>query len=238
MDLLQANSFVILMSNFFVIYTETPWDELGTEQLSQVRLLSLKSVFKSFPIIELTFFDDLTSKIRDYVHYSKMKTIKRIVGPQNEDYSISDWVFIWAFDKERRVYQFLFQNVVEKEESKAILVALAPPEIAKLFSKHGKGAILRTLSILNDPSIINFLMILYAKGKSIAEEQKDLTFNKRYLENLRRADLLRQMPNIRGDWFPAYQPRCPICNTYMTELDGYKVGFGKIICPKCGYEKI
>jgi len=136
------------------------------------------------------------------------------------------------------MYQFLLQHVIEEEKSQAVLVGLAPPELAKLFSKHGKGAILRTLSLLNDPPTINFLMVLYAKGKSIAEEQKDLTFNKRYLDNLRRADLLKKMPNIRGDWFPAHQPRCPVCNTFMNELDGYKVGFGKIICPKCGYEKI
>lgn len=225
------------MTDYFVIYTETPWDELETEQLTQVRLLSLKSVFKSYPVIEQKFFDDLSLKINDYIHYSKMKTIRRIVGPNNEDYSISNWNFIWAFDKKRRIYQLLFQNVKEKEKSQMILVALAPPELAKLFSKFGKGAIHRTFSLLNDPSTISFLIVLYAKGKSIAEEEKAITFNKRYLENLRQADLLSRMPNIRGDWFPTYQPRCPVCNSFMTELDGYKVGFGKLICPKCGYEK-
>ena len=224
------------MSSFFDVYTETPWDELGTSQMSHIRMLSLKSVFKSYPIIEQTFFDDLSSKIKDYVYYSSMKTIGRIVGPNNEDYDIVDWNFIWAFDKERRMYQFLFQNIKEKEESQAILVALAPPELAKLLAKHGKRAILRTLSILNDPSTIKFVMVLYAKGKSIAEEQKALTFNKRYLERLRQADLLSKMPNIQGQWFPSIQPRCPVCNAFMT-VNGYKVVFGKPICPKCGYGK-
>ncbi len=240
MNLLQSNSYLLLMTDYFVIYTETPWDELETKQISQVRLLSLKSVFKTYPIIEEKFFNDLSSKINDYIHYSKMKTIRRIIGPNNEDYSISNWNFIWAFDKKKRMYQLLFQNVEEREEEKTkmILVALAPPELAKLFSKYGKGAIHRTFSLLNDPSTISFLMILYAKGKSIAEEEKAITFNKRYLENLRRADLLSKMPNIHGDWFPSYQPRCPVCNALMTELDGYKVGFGKLICPKCGYEKM
>ena len=65
-----------------------------------------------------------------------MKTIKRIVGPQNEDYDISNWSFIWAFDKDMRMYQFLFQYVIEEEKSHAVLVALAPPELAKLFSKY------------------------------------------------------------------------------------------------------
>jgi len=225
------------MSRFFVVHTETPWDGLGTGQISHIRLLSLKSVFKSYPIIEQPFFNDLSYKIKDYIHYSSMKTIRRIMGPNNEDYDIVDWNFIWAFDKERRMYQFLFQNIKEKEESQAILVALAPPELAKLLSKHGEGAILRTLSLLNDPSTIKFVMVLYAKGKSIAEEQKAVTFNKRYLERLRQADLLSKMPNIQGQWFPSIQPRCPVCNALMT-VNGYKVVFGKPICPKCGYGKI
>jgi hypothetical protein len=236
MNLLQANNFVLLMNSFFVVYTETPWDDLGTLQMSQIRLCSLKRVFKAYPIIEQTFFDDFSSKMNDYVQYSSMKTIRRIIGPNNEDYDISNWSFIWAFDNERRMYQFLFQNVKENEESQAVLVALAPPELVKLFSEHGKGAIQRTLSILNNPSAIRFLMVLYAKGKSIAEEQQALTFNKRYLERLRQADLLSKMPNIQGQWFPSFQPRCPVCNAFMT-VNGFKVVFGKPICPKCGYGK-
>ncbi len=51
------------MTDFFNIYTETPWDNLKANQLTQIRVLSLKSVFKTYPVIEPSFFDDLNSKI-------------------------------------------------------------------------------------------------------------------------------------------------------------------------------
>jgi hypothetical protein len=48
------------MNEFFKIYTYTPWDGLSTKELVDVKLLSVKSVFDSFPIIEKQFFDDLS----------------------------------------------------------------------------------------------------------------------------------------------------------------------------------
>ena len=45
------------MNDFFSIYTHTPWDNLRKNELIEVRLFSLKSIFKSFPVIESMFFD-------------------------------------------------------------------------------------------------------------------------------------------------------------------------------------
>ena len=74
------------MTDFFNIYTEIPWDNLKTNQLTQIRVLSLKSVFKTYPVIEPSFFDDLNSKIININHYMWVESIKRITGPKNEDY--------------------------------------------------------------------------------------------------------------------------------------------------------
>ncbi|MFX0187496.1 MAG: hypothetical protein ACFE8A_07150 [Candidatus Hodarchaeota archaeon] len=226
------------MSSFFVIYTETPWDGLNTNELTQVRLLSLKSLFKSFPIVEKEFFDDLLSKAYNYDHYSITKSIKRIIGPNKEDYDISSFNFIWAFDNKNRMYQFLFQNVNKKDNLRAILVALAPPELAKLFEHHQNKAIVRVLSLLNTPSKVNFLMILTPKGKSLAEEQQIFEYYKRNMGKFKFINKLKTMPNIRGDWFPSNEPRCPICNTFLTEIQDYRIGFGKLVCPQCGYKKV
>ena len=74
------------MTDFFNIYTETPWDNLKTNLLTQIRTLSLKSIFKTYPVIEPSFFDDLNSKIININHYMWVESIKRITGPKNEDY--------------------------------------------------------------------------------------------------------------------------------------------------------
>ena len=221
------------MSNFFKIYTLTPWDSLNLNTLTEVKLYSLKNIFKTFPIIEPEFLDDILSNLYKFKHYSWIESIKRIVGPKAEDYDIKPWNLLWGMDNERRIYQLLMQ----KSEEKAILVALAPPELGKLFKQFKKEAILRTLSLLNNPHKMKFLMVLAPKGKSIAEEQQLLQINRKDLEKLKFVDMLKQMPNIKGQWFPEYSPRCPNCNNLITEIKGFNVGLLKFICPYCGYKK-
>ncbi len=221
------------MSNFFKIYTLTPWASLNSKILTEVKLYSLKNIFKTFPVIELEFFDDILSNLYKFKHYSWVESIKRILGPNAEDYDIKPWNFVWGMDNERRIYQLLIQ----KSEEKAILVALAPPELGKLFKQYKKEAILRTLSLLNNPNKMKFLMVLAPKGKSIAEEQQLLQVNKKNIEKLKFNNIFKQMPNIKGQWFPEYSPRCPNCNKLITEIKGFNVGLVKFICLYCGYQK-
>ncbi|MFX1361794.1 MAG: hypothetical protein ACFE8T_15825 [Promethearchaeota archaeon] len=225
------------MNDFFSIYVHTPWDKLPNNNLTSVKLISLKSIFKTYPVIEPSFFDDLSSNLSKHNHYSWYESIKRIIGPNKEDYDIKDWNFIWAIDNERRMYQFLFQKITSDKDSQRILVALAPPELGKLFAQYKRDAILRTLSLINNPEKTKFLIVLTPKGKSIAEEHQLIRVNKQDLDQLKMINMLKQMPNIKGQWFPSFEPRCPICNEVLTTIKDYKVGFGKIVCPHCGYEK-
>ena len=72
--------------------------------------------------------------------------------------------------------------------SQATLVALAPPELGKLFDQYKKEAILRSLSLLNNPKKMKFLMVLAPKGKSVAEDQQLLQVNKNDLEKFKFKD--------------------------------------------------
>ena len=224
------------MSGFFNVKLFTPWDSLNSKNLTQVKLFSLQNIFKSFPVIEPGFFDDLLSNLYKFKHYSWTECIKRIVGPNDEDYDLSSFDFIWAYDDQNRMYQFLFQKIEKKETSQAILAALAPPELGKLFKHHKDEAILRILTLLNDPKKMKFLMVLAPKGKSIAEEQQLLQVGKKDLEKLKFNAMLKQMPNIKGQWFPEHSPRCPNCNKVFREIKGLNVGLLKLKCPYCGYQ--
>ena len=224
------------MSNFFSVFTYTPWDNLNTKVLAEVKLLSLKNIIKTFPVIEPGFFDDLLSNMYNFNHYSWVECIKRIVGPKDEDYDIKPWNFIWGMDHERRIFQFLIQKVKKEfKDSQAILVALAPPELGKLFNQYKEGAILRTLSLLNNPKKMNFLLVLAPKGKSITEEQQLLQINKIDLEKLKFNNMLKHMPNIKGQWFPTIDVKCPICNGPLTQVYSHKVG---LVCQRCGFKKV
>ena len=132
----------------------------------------------------------------------------------------------------------MFQKIKDAAASHAILVALAPPELAKLFQEHEKGAILRTLSLLNDPKKIRFLTVLGPKGKSIAEEQQLIQVSKTDLNKMKALNYMGKIPNIQGQWFPSFSPQCPICNELLVGMQNYQVGFGQLICPRCGYKKV
>ena len=141
------------MSNFFKIYTLTPWDSLNLNTLTEVKLYSLKNIFKTFPIIEPEFLDDILSNLYKFKHYSWIESIKRIVGPKAEDYDIKPWNLLWGMDNERRIYQLLMQ----KSEEKAILVALAPPELGKLFKQFKKAS-----ELLSE--IPDYIKVFYVSG--------------------------------------------------------------------------
>ena len=223
--------------NFFKVFTLTPWDSLNSEILTEVKLYSLKNIFTTFPVIEPEFFDDLLSNLYNYKQYSWVECIKRIVGPRDEDYDIKPWNLIWGMDKERRIFQFLFQKVKnDLKDSKATLVALAPPELGKLFSQHKEEAIFRTFSLLNNPQKMKFLMVLAPKGKSIAEEQPIFQINKGNLDKLKFENILKQIPNIKGEWILTSSPRCSNCGKEITEIKGVNVGFLKFKCPYCGHQ--
>ncbi|MFO8018102.1 MAG: hypothetical protein R6U96_05660 [Promethearchaeia archaeon] len=227
-----------MMNRFFSLYTLTPWETHTKDKLSEVKLLSIKRVFKTYPVIEASFFDDIVSKIYNNKEYSWYRTIRRIVGPQGEDYDITMWNFIWGVDKNGRLYQLLFQNKKKQGISQGILVALAPPELAKLFQQHKRGAIQRILNLLQTPSKMRFVTVLAPKGKSIMEEHEHDLFklDRDTLQKMKMSQRLKAMPNVKGEWFPTFKPRCPICNEVMTGLNNYKIGFGKLVCPRCGYQ--
>ncbi|HDZ17329.1 hypothetical protein LCGC14_1407610 [marine sediment metagenome] len=226
------------MSSFFSLYTFTPWDRLNSKKLAQIKLLSLKTIFKRFPVVEQAFFEDITSNIYKKTQYTWMRVIKRIVGPDGEDYNISSFNFIWAIDDQNRMYQLLFQKLGEKQNSQAILVALAPPELGNLLSEFKREAFHRILSLLNKPSNVKFLMVLAPKGKSVAEELQLLKVNKNYQEKFDHINQLKNMPNIQGQWFPTSKPKCPKCKEILSEDQVYSIGVGQSCCPNCGFRKI
>jgi hypothetical protein len=224
---------------FWNLYTYTPWDKKAANVISNIHLMSILKVFDKYPLIGSRFFDDIKLNIKNHSHYSFYKTIKRIINPQQKDYKIQAWNFIWAMDKKKRMYQFLFQKVKKDKKIMAVLVALAPMELVKLFSTHRKEGILKTLSLLTNPENMSFLTLLYPQGKSMAEESQKFNVADKNLDKIRFSNYLKQQPNVQGQWFPTFSPKCPVCGSIMKELDGYRVGFKrlKLVCPKCGYEK-
>lgn len=225
------------MKELFSVFVNAPWNKVKTKKLTEIRLLSLKSVFEKYPVVEPKFFEDLSENISKNLHYSWFECIRRIVGPDKEDYEIQNWNIIWAMDLDNRIYQFLFQKVGKSDESQAVMVGLAPPELGKLFSEYKNDAILRILSVLNNPKKIKFLMGLAPKGISLAVEQQLIQANKNDFDKLKFVNSLKEMPNIQGQWFFPRNPMCPACKGLLIEKMDEVKGFQKLECPQCGYER-
>ena len=226
------------MKELFSVFVYAPWDKLKTKKLTEIRLLSLKSIFEKYPVIESKFFDDLSNNIRKNVHYSWFDCIKRIIGPDKEDYDIQSWNIIWAMDTDNRMYQFLFQKIKDSEESQGVMVGLAPPELGELFSEYNSDAILRILSVLNNPEKIKFLLGLTPGGISLAEEQQQLIqANKNDLDKIKFVNNLKNIPNIQGQWFFPRNPMCPVCKGMLIEKKDHVKGYQKLMCPQCSYER-
>ncbi len=223
--------------SFFTIFTTTPW-ESQSEKLSEVKLLSTKTIFNAFPVLEKEFLDDLNILIAGKKHYSCFQTIRRVVGPDKEDYDIKNFRFIWVFDEKDRFYQYLIQIADSAQnQSKSILVAVAPPEIGKLLKNYGEDAIKKLFSLITTSTKIRLLIYLSPKGKSIAEELKTYNVSQKDLHNMNYIRSMANRYNLKGQWFPTFESRCPICNNVLTPLQDYRVGFGKLICLKCGYKQ-
>lgn len=225
------------MKELFSVFVNAPWDKVKTKKLTEIRLLSLKSVFEKYPVVERKFFEDLSENINKNMHYSWFECIRRIVGPDKKDYEIQNWNIIWAMDLDNRIYQFLLQKVEKSDESQAVMVGLAPPELGKLFSEYKNDAILRILSVLNNPKKIKFLMGLAPKGISLAVEQQLIKANKNELDKIEFVNSLKEVPNIQGQWFFPRNPMCPVCKGLLVDkMDDVKE-FQMLMCPNCGYER-
>jgi len=225
------------MKKLFSVFVYAPWDKVEIKKLTEIRLLSLKSVFEKYPVVESKFFEDLSENISKNMHYSWFECIRRILGPDKEDYKIQNWIVIWAMDLDNRMYQFLFQKVEDSDESQAAMVGLAPPELGKLFSEYKSDAILKILSVLNNPKKIKFLMGLAPKGISLAVEQQLIKANQNELDKIKFVNSLKEIPNIQGQWFFPRNPMCPVCKGLLIEKMDDDKGFQELMCPKCGYER-
>ncbi len=78
-------------------------------------------------------------------------------------------------------------------------------------------------------------MVLAPKGKSIAEEQQLLQINKQDLERLKFVNTLKKLPNIKGQWFPTSNLKCPNCNGPLSEVYTHEVG---LVCQRCGFKRV
>lgn len=217
----------------FVLSTGTSWQK----SLTKVQLEDMKEVFTPYPLVERKFFDDIIYHCRKETHYVVEMGLHEIVNSERRTMNPDLWILLWGKDFREREFQVLFERHPDYQGRGAIAAA-GPSDLVEFFAKMKQNAILPTLTLLNSPEKMKAVYVIVSRPKSYDEKQKA---QKNFQALSRFADWiekLKQTPNVEGKWFPHNAPTCPMCGGPLVGIqDQYRVGFGFMICPKCGHSQ-
>jgi hypothetical protein len=212
--------------NFVVSWLQGP----QTLQLTDIR-----DIYGTYPTISKLFFQHIVSNIQSDNRYFAESGLKRIIDSQNQEFEPHQWIFVWAEDFRGRYFYILFSRAADYGGNGA-LAAVGPLEFAEFLRGEGKPGVLATLTLLNRADKMKSVAVLVSSPKEAQEaKQKAMTPQLQQFSNW--IDGLKTTPNPKGQWFPAYAPQCPVCNTQLVGLEGYEVGFTSLVCPQCGFSK-
>lgn len=216
----------------FEIVTQVSWMK---NQLQKLKLTGLNEIFGTYPVIQKQFFKDLIANIEKYPHYWAEKGFK-VLLMGGKQYEPHDWIFIAATDFRDRTYQLLFSRSYELGGSGA-MAAAGPIEFTQFLKEVGKPAIVPTLSLINDHDKMKSVAIIISSPQEAQLSKQAMKGNLELQRFKAWVDQMKSTKNVDGQWFPTHEPICPICNERMIGIADIRVGFVKMICPRCGHEQ-
>jgi hypothetical protein len=200
------------------------------------QLTDVRDIYGTYPTIAKLFFQHLVTNIQTDNRYFAESGLKRIIDSQNQEYEPHQWIFLWAEDFKGRYFYILFSRAAEYGGNGA-LAAAGPLEFAEFLRGEGKPAILATLTLLNKKDMIKSVAVVVSSPKEAKEAKEKRASSPQMQQFSNWIDNLKLTPNVKGHWFPAYAPQCPVCNAQLVGLEGYEVGFTQLVCPQCGFTK-
>ncbi|MHA1744502.1 MAG: hypothetical protein ACTSWW_00795 [Promethearchaeota archaeon] len=213
------------------LLTKTSWQKTQTKLV----LMDMKEAISPYPLIERRYFDDLNALCRSHTTYNVEMGLLQIFNHTNQELNADFWILIWALDFQDRQFQLLIERHPDYEGRGAI-AGVGPNDFLEFLSGMKQNAILPTLTLLNSPEKMKSVVVVVSQPKSYKETRKEKSDYQALGRFQNWINQLKATPNVKGDWFPANAPTCPVCGSPVVGIaDGYKVGFGFLICPECGY---
>ncbi len=219
--------------HMITLSTRTSWQKTET----RIDLVSMKDILYPYPMIEQKFFDDLTKLCRSHENYYVEMGLLSVLGEEKQNLNPDTWILIWALDFKDRMFQLLVdRNAVHK--GKGAIAAIGPPDLSEFFSKMKYNAILPLLTLINTPEKMKSVGVIVSKPKSRQNKENERKEFQAYARFQNWIAKLKATPNVDGQWFPSSAPKCPMCgNPIVGIADQYRVGFGFMVCPECGYNE-
>ena len=212
------------------IIAQVSWDT----NLKQIDLFQLKDLYGIYPIITVQFFKDLVKNAETKTNYQTESGLRAIVSNEKQ-YEPHEWILIWAKDFKDREFQLLFSRTMEFG-GKGALVAVGPPEFAEFLKQTGKDAVVPSLTLINDSTKMKKVFIIVSSPKE-AKKSAAVKLSPQLARFKGWVNELKTTKNVGGQWFPTFEPVCPICNERMVGVADYRVGFAQMICPRCGFQQ-
>ncbi len=217
----------------FNLSTRTSWQKTPTK----ISLMDMKEAISPYPLVERKFFDDIVAFTRKYNHYFVEMGLLNVVGETKKTLDPDFWILIWALDFKDRSFQILIEKH-PNYQGKGAIAGVGPSDLLDFFSSMKQNAILPTLSLINNPEKMKSVAVIVSRPKNYNEKSKERNSYQALGRFQKWINDLKDTPNKEGKWFPSNAPTCPNCNSPIVGIqDNYKVGFGFLVCPNCGYSK-
>ncbi|MHA1898568.1 MAG: hypothetical protein ACTSU2_14345 [Promethearchaeota archaeon] len=214
----------------FGVVVKASW----VKEVKHLNLTGMNEIYGSYPIIRKDFFIDLKNNLDHYKHYWAEGGLKSVILG-NKPYLPEDWLLILATDFKDRPFQILFSRTYSLGGNGTI-IAVGPPDYAEFMKQMGKSSIQPTLALINSPEKMKSVAVMVTSPHEEKVVKKALEPSAELKRFKHWVDQLKATPNKEGQWFPTHEPICPVCNEKMVGIADYRVGFVKMICPRCGAE--
>ncbi|UYP47017.1 hypothetical protein NEF87_003302 [Candidatus Lokiarchaeum ossiferum] len=211
--------------------TRTSWQKSATK----ISLHNMNDVIYPYPLIESQFFEDINSLTRKHQHYNAEMGLLNIAGEEKKALDPDFWILIWALDFRDRMFQILIERHPDYG-GKGAIAAVGPTDLLEFFGSMKNNAILPTLTLINSPEKMKSVVVVVSRPKNYQERSKEKNQYQAMGRFQNWINKLKNTPNTKGQWFPSNAPTCPVCNGPIVGIqDGYKIGFGMLVCPDCGH---
>lgn len=115
----------------------------------ELELFDAKGYFGGYLKIKRSYFNSLFKTVKMTKKYQTLKTIERVIGPNDDDWTKNPWMLIIAKDHERKIPFWFF--IKREKDLSGILVAIGPKAFAEYNNKNsleGKRDIKRLLNYI------------------------------------------------------------------------------------------
>ncbi len=104
----------------------------------ELELFDAKEYFGGYLKIKRSYFNSLVKTIKMTKKYQTQKTIEKVIGPNDDDWTLNPWMLIILKDNEKKNPFWFF--IKRERDLSGILVAIGPKPFAEYNNKNSLEA--------------------------------------------------------------------------------------------------